>query len=185
MEGRGARPRRVRAFVPVDLRPVGQPIPSTLGNRFGLVYLPLPADRTDPEARLAATRHAMDAIKRSPEALVAYGIIAALGRLPAPVEHFAAALLGTKGSLIATNVPGPHDRVTLAGSPLVGMRFWVPQAARVSLGVSILSYAGEVGMGVLCDAGVIRDPERLVEGFVAEMEAFDVRPGSQGRPTIS
>ena len=32
----------VRAMVPFNLRPVDEPLPSTLGNEFGLVYLPLP-----------------------------------------------------------------------------------------------------------------------------------------------
>ena len=43
--------------------------------------------------------------------------------------------------------------------------FWVPQAGRVSLGLSIISYAGEVMMGILTDSGLITDPNKILDGF--------------------
>ena len=41
--------------------------------------------------------------------------------------------------------------------------FWVPQSGRLGLGISILSYNGEVMVGVASDAGLVPDPERIVE----------------------
>ena len=37
---------------------------------------------------------------------------------------------------------------------------------------SILSYAGEVMAGVASDAGLVPDPQTIVEGFHAELEAL-------------
>jgi len=48
--------------------------------------------------------------------------------------------------------------------------FWVPQSGRLGLGISILTYAGEVLMGVASDAGLVPDPQTIVEGFHAELE---------------
>ena len=48
----------------------------------------------------------------------------------------------------------------------------MPRSARLSLGVSILSYAGNVRMGVATDAGLVPDPERIVEDFRAELDAM-------------
>jgi len=48
----------------------------------------------------------------------------------------------------------------------------VPQSGRVSLGLSILSYAGQVFLGVATDAGLIPDPQTIIDGFYAEYEAL-------------
>ena len=52
------------------------------------------------------------------------------------------------------------------------MMFWVPMSGRVGLGVSLLSYAGGVRLGVATDAGLVPDPERLVAEFHRELEAY-------------
>ena len=61
------------------------------------------------------------------------------------------------------------------GAPIRDFFFWVPQAGRLGLGVSILSYAGQVRMGVGTDAGLVPDPERIVDGFHAELDALVAR----------
>jgi hypothetical protein len=66
-------------------------------------------------------------------------------------------------------LPGPAQRLYLAGRRLDRVMFWVPQSARLGLGVSIISYAGEVMVGVVSDAGLIPDPQRIVGGFEAEL----------------
>ena len=50
--------------------------------------------------------------------------------------------------------------------------FWVPSPGSLSLGISILSYAGNVMVGVATDAGLIPDPEVIVEGIHAELAAM-------------
>ena len=67
----------------------------------------------------------------------------------------------------------PH----VAGRPLSDIYFWVPQAGRLGLGVSIFSYAGVVRMGVGTDAGLVPDPERIVDGFSAELDALAAGAG--------
>lgn len=171
----GALPRAVRAFVPVDLRAPG-PIPATLGNRFGLVYLKLPVSCRTPERRLAVTRRRMETLKRSPEALVAFGLLDLFGRIPEGLEGVLVDFMGAKGSLVATNLPGPRQPVSLAGVPISGMRFWVPQAGHMALGISILSYSGGIGIGVASDAGVIADPASIVDDFADELAAYGVDP---------
>jgi hypothetical protein len=69
-----------------------------------------------------------------------------------------------------TNVPGPREVLYLAGNPIREIFFWVPQSGRVGLGVSIFSYAGHVRMGVGTDAGLVPDPEAIVQGFQEEYE---------------
>jgi len=69
----------LRAVVPVNLR---RPDDIALGNRFGLVFLPLPVGHRGPLDRLHAVKRAMDAIKRPPEAVVIVGLPSSTARPP-------------------------------------------------------------------------------------------------------
>ena len=59
--------------------------------------------------------------------------------------------------------------IHLAGATVRSVMFWVPQSGDVGLGVSILSYAGEVRLGIAADALRVPDPENLVAGFEREL----------------
>ncbi len=172
LEERGETVEDLRAFVPVNLRPLDEPIHRELGNRFGLVFLDLPVKEEMPRRRLRELKQRMDALKRSPEAAVTFGLLGMVGLAPAALEKLVAESLATRGTLIVTNVPGPRRPVFLAGTRLSGLMFWVPQAAKVGLGVSIFSYAGQVTVGVSADAGLVSDPHRLVSAFEAELSVL-------------
>lgn len=158
----------VRAIVPVNLRPTQTRV--ELGNRFGLVFVPLPIGLEDPLDRLYELKQRMDDIKRSPEAVVAFGLLGAIGMAPTEIEHLVLNVFGTRGTAVMTNVPGPKQPISLAGKRIRSQMFWVPQSGRLGLGLSILSYAGEVSIGVATDAGLVPDPEKLVAHFEAEFD---------------
>ncbi len=48
----------------------------------------------------------------------------------------------------------------------------MPQSGRLGLGISILSYAGGVMLGVATDEGLVADPEKIVEAFGQEFHAL-------------
>jgi hypothetical protein len=50
------------------------------------------------------------------------------------------------------------------------MYFWVPQSGTIGLGISILSYAGQVYFGMISDRKVLDAPSRVVERFAPEFE---------------
>lgn len=159
-------PLDIRAIVPVNLRPEEELV--QLGNRFGLVYLSLPVGIRDPIKRLVVLKQRMNAIKRSPEAVVALGILNVIGLTPIQVERIIVTIFGMKCTLVMTNVPGPRQALYLAGEPIKTMMFWVPSPSNLSLGISILSYAGEVILGVATDASVVPDPEQIISLFQEE-----------------
>jgi diacylglycerol O-acyltransferase / wax synthase len=158
----------IRAIVPVNLRPLEEL--GKLGNRFGLVFLSLPVGVSDPLRRLVVLRRRMDAIKNSPEAVVALGILNVIGMTPKQIEKIIVAIFGLKGTTVITNVPGPRQTLYLAGKPIASLMFWVPSPSNLSIGVSIFSYAGDVFLGVATDAGIVPDPERIIELFQVEFE---------------
>jgi diacylglycerol O-acyltransferase / wax synthase len=175
----GGRPGAtdVRALVPVNLRPLGAP--AELGNAFGLVFLDLPLRAATPDARLAALRERMLALKRRPDAAVTFGLLGLLGRLPVALEQAVNAFFTRKASLVVTNVPGPREHLHLAGHRIEDAMFWVPHPASLGLGISILSYAGAVRVGVRADAAVLADPGELVARFEAELAALQVAPSPE------
>jgi diacylglycerol O-acyltransferase / wax synthase len=161
----------IHAMVPVNLREGGESL--RVGNDFGLVILGLPIGIADPLARIQAVKTRMEAIKDTPEAGVAHGLLTLVGWAPQAVEQAAVSFFGRKTSLVLTNVPGPPTPVSLAGSRVARIVFWVPQASRMGLGVSIFSYAREITIGVLADAEIVRDPDALVADLHAEMASLE------------
>jgi diacylglycerol O-acyltransferase len=158
----------IRAAVPVNLRDPAAAV--SLGNHFGLVFLELPIGIRDPLERLFAVHAAMTLLKGSYQPVLTLGLMAALGRMPASVESAAIDLLSTKASAVATNVPGPQQPLYLAGGRIGRLIFWVPQSGAIGLGLSILSYAGQVQFGLIADAARVPDPASVTERFAAEFE---------------
>jgi hypothetical protein len=95
-----------------------------------------------------------------------------IGRAPAEIENQAINIFGSKATAVMTNVPGPRQTLYLAGRAIRGMMFWVPQSGRLGLGVSIISYANNVYLGVATDVGLVPDPEIIIASFQEEFEQF-------------
>ncbi len=165
----GDRPHDLRVFVPVNLRPPDRPVPVSLGNRFGIVFVRLPVSEPDPVERVRRVHRRMGAVKAGPQAAAMFAILAIVGGLPTWGHRLAVRILGAKSSAVVTNVPGPREPVFLAGTQLNRLVFWVPQAGSVGLGVSILSYAGEVTIGVAADRRLVPDPARITADLEAEL----------------
>jgi len=172
-EGEPPEKLAFRCAMPVSLRPLDEM--ADLGNRFGLLFLSLPVGIRDPERRLAEMRRRAAALKRSAEPVVAYAILRAIGILPEAVHRMVVKIFATKATAVFTNVPGPRATLYFGRHAIRDIFFWVPQAARLGLGVSILSYDGKVRMGVATDAGLVPDPERILEGFVGELDDLATR----------
>jgi WS/DGAT/MGAT family acyltransferase len=167
-EGEGVEGLSIRALVPVNLRPVEKAW--KLGNRFGLVFLDLPIGIENPVERLYAVRENMRVLKGSYQPMVALGVLAAMGAGPKILQEQLLAMLAKNATAVMTNVPGPQQPLYLGGALIDSMMFWVPQSGDIGLGISILSYNGEVRFGVVADRGLCPDPDRVIERFAPEFE---------------
>jgi diacylglycerol O-acyltransferase / wax synthase len=182
MEKRGQRTAgiAIRASVPVNLRPLDQA--HKMGNAFGLVFLTLPIGIADPARRVRAIKKEMDELKGSPEALVAFGLLSLMGLAPVEVEQLGLRFFGSKATAVLTNVPGPRQPLYMAGRKIDKVMFWVPQSGHLGLGISILSYDGGVMLGIATDAGLVPDPERIVDSFKVEFEAMRAAAEKLSKP---
>jgi WS/DGAT/MGAT family acyltransferase len=168
-----------RAVVPVNLRLPDEPM--ELGNRFGLVFLSLPVGTEGGVERLRALKQEMDRIKGSPQAIVAFGVLNALGMASAEIESVGVSIFARKATAVMTNVPGPQKQLYLAGKAIKEIMFWVPQSGRLGLGVSIFSYAGNVRLGIAVDSGLVPNPGMIVTHFHDELDSLTRYAGDTKR----
>ena len=169
---RGYDPADLSTMVPVNVRGLGQPLPRELGNKFALVMLPLPTSRLAPLQRLAEAKRRMDSIKHSPEAVLTFGLLTAIGRANTAVAKQLIDFFAAKAIGVTTNVAGPMAGRHLAGTRLTGILGWVPGSGAQTLGVCIISYDGVVRVGFKADASAVPDADKLVHAFDDEMDTL-------------
>ncbi len=175
----------IRVAVPVNLRKADEG--EELGNRFGLVFLQLPIGVPNALERLYLVRSRMQALRNSPQPLLILGLLEAAGMGPLFVQEQLVQTLGAHATAVMTNVPGPQAPLSLAGAEIAEQIFWVPQSGNVGMGASILSYNGQVLFGLITDAGLVPNPQRIVDRFRPEFErlvtlAPAVKPPRKRKP---
>ena len=158
--------KEIRVMVPVNLRPEHKA--HQLGNRFGLVPLVLPIGIANPVERLYAVRERMQELKGSFQPVLAFGILAVAGLLVKPVQDAMLGLFAKKTTAVMTNVPGPAQALKFCGSKLERVMFWVPQSGNIGVGVSVLTYAGEVQFGLITSEALVPDPQAVIDRFAPE-----------------
>jgi diacylglycerol O-acyltransferase / wax synthase len=159
-------------IVPVNLRPAGAPVPSGLGNEFGLVFVPLPTGEPDAQRRQAAVTAQMDQIKTTREGAFLYSMLELMGQVPTGAQNAWIDSFGIKATAIVTNVAGPQQAVTLAGSGITEAMAWVPVTGPVGLGLSIFSYDGRLAIGLVSDAQLLPDADTLLALLDDELDSL-------------
>jgi diacylglycerol O-acyltransferase / wax synthase len=166
----GGQPTDLATMVPVNIRPPAAELPPELGNRFALVLVRLPSGTVAPLERLAETKRRMDEIKRSPEAMLTFGMITAMGVTGAELERQLVDFFANKAIGVTTNVPGPTTTRYLAGTRVTGALGWAPESGDQTLGVCIFTYDGTVRVGFKADADRVQEPEKLLYAFDHEVD---------------
>jgi WS/DGAT/MGAT family acyltransferase len=166
--------RRAHVTLPVNIRPpedIDQSQnPDALCNYFGTVFAALPVDIENPLERVYKIKHDMIALKQSLQPALSFGILYASGLLPRAMQKTLTESFGNKTSAVLSNVPGSREPRYLAGAKIKEQMFWVPQTGDLGLGLSIISYGGQIQFGLVGDARLFPNPERLVNRFVAQIE---------------
>ncbi|OKH72508.1 diacylglycerol O-acyltransferase [Mycobacterium sp. SWH-M1] len=169
LERRGETPARtsLRTLVPVSMRSNGAA--DRTDNRVSLMLPALPADAADPVEQLQTVHRRLSAAKSSGQR-EAGGIFVALSNLmPFPVTAWAVRALTRlpqRGIVtLATNVPGPRERLTIMGRTIVRVLPIPPIAMRLRTGVAILTYADEMVFGILGDFDAAADVDQLAAGI--------------------
>jgi diacylglycerol O-acyltransferase / wax synthase len=159
--------RSVTWDVPVNLKPFDASPADHLGNGFALVQLELPTDIDDPVRTLQVVQRRMGRIKRGHEAVVDFGVQAAVSRLSRRMYRHTVDLFANRAVGVLTNVAGPQQPLYVAGQRIEGMMGWAPLAADQVMSFTIFSYDGKVFVGLAADARLVPDHDAIVGGFSA------------------
>jgi diacylglycerol O-acyltransferase len=181
---RGSPVAEFGARVPFNLRALSQPLPRDLGNKFGPVFVMLPTGLDDPQERLAEVHRRMAGIKSSARGARAYNLLRAIGMTSPAIARVMTDVGTAKVTTLVTNVPGPPQSVSIAGTPVRGMLVWAPRPGSMSMSLTIFSYNGEIRVGLGVDAGLIPDPERILAGVedeLAKLERLTARSTTTAR----
>lgn len=166
----------MHAAVPVDIRarlPEGIRLEKQeLGNCFGTVFVPLPVDGESALERLFRIKHETRKLKQSWQPGLSWGLASSAAFLPEPGRRPVADLFFRKASAVVSNVPGTPERRYLAGCAITEQMFWVPQAGDIGLGVSIVSYDGQMQFGVVADEALMADPADFLNDCLHELSLF-------------
>ena len=153
-----------------------KPLPQELGNKFALVVLSLPIGADTPQERLAQAKARMDVIKSSPEAVLTFGVIEALGAHQPPAgPHDDRLLLGEGRRGHHERARARADRGYFAGVPVTSVLGWAPSAGIQTLNECIFSFDGRIRVGFKADRENVPDPHGLVRAFDVELAAADRR----------
>ncbi len=155
----------LRVMCPVSVRDESEQM--QLGNRVSAMIVPLAVGEPDPITRLDAVRAATADLKEREQAVGA----AFLSDLS---EYAGTTLLGLAArlahrqpffNLIVTNVPGPQTPLYCMGARMLEAYPVVPLTQNLGVVVGILSYCGQLYLGLLADRDTFADLGVLAAGI--------------------
>jgi diacylglycerol O-acyltransferase len=163
LAGRGDAVEEVIWMVPVNLKPFDDELPEELGNFFALVMLDMPLSGDTPTVRIAEMRSRMQRIKNSDEPVITFGLQRAISMTPQALASFATNFFANKAVGVLTNVPGPSVELEFAGAAVRQVIGFAPCSGEQPLTATIFTYNGSVTVGFASDAGLVPDPQTIVE----------------------
>jgi diacylglycerol O-acyltransferase len=154
----------LKVMCPVSVRDESEKM--QLGNRVSAMFVPLPVGEPDPVERLRAIRKATADLKEREQAVGA-AFLTDVSRYAAPTLMDLAARLVHRQpffNLVVTNVPGPQVPLYCMGGRMLEAYPVVPLSRNLTIGVAILSYYGQLHLGLFADRDAVPDLDVLARG---------------------
>ena len=172
LQRRGVRTEglELRGIVPVSVRSNDQQ--GALGNRITAMLGPLPVYAADPRERMRIVSEAMKGLKESKQALGAEALTRLQDFAPPTILAQASRLNFSQRAynLLVTNVPGPQFPLYLIGREMMELTpvpFLAPERA---LAVAIMSYNGNVTIGLMGDYDAMADLDEFGDDIELAVE---------------
>ncbi|HEX6311600.1 MAG TPA: wax ester/triacylglycerol synthase family O-acyltransferase [Acidimicrobiia bacterium] len=165
--------RALRALVPVSIRSDDEHF--RLGNRVAAMFAPLPVGDGDTVDRLRTIRTATREVKDHHQSAATKLFLQAADHTPAvmlgPLSRF-----GVEHqpfiNVIVTNVPGLQRPVYLMGAAMLEAYPIVPLAGSLVVSIGVVSYNGQLGLGLYGDADACPDLDVLARGIEHEFRVL-------------
>jgi len=184
--GRRTRGVTLRALVPLAVRAAAESGPGDdqVIGRIVPVRADLPVGEIDPLARFAAVRASLAAAPGAADPLSAETLAELPGFAVTTIMSQAARLqVGVEDFDVAvTNIPGPQAELHLLGRPMLRAYPVMPLAPHHAVGVSVMSYAGRLGFGLLSDRDALPDLDVVAGGLELAIAELAAAAAGTGRP---
>lgn len=171
----------LRAQVPVNIR--AEDREHALGNELTSLFVELPVAEADPIARHRRVVQRTEQLKAGSQRTGGKTIVdlADMGPPLAGAVLARSMFGGTRMfNLTITNVPGPQQRLYAFGAPLVEVLPLVPLFAGHTIGIAVVTYAGQMVFGLNADRMAAPDVGVLAEGI--ERSFAELCPPGAKRP---
>jgi WS/DGAT/MGAT family acyltransferase len=165
-----AADRVVKVLIPVSLRDPAESL--GLGNRVGALLAALPVGIGDPHERLVAVASMTKELKASAEATTADLLLHVADLLPPSVASVIQQGVHHQPlvNMVVTNIPGPPFPLYLRGARMLEVFPIVPLGGNMDLEVAVLSYDGELNLGIASDCESCPDAHVFVDGTETAFE---------------
>jgi diacylglycerol O-acyltransferase len=165
--GRTASEGPFRALLPVSTRASAER--GETGNRVSAWIADLPLDERDALARHRRICATTDALRRNQEQQNTSLLIETAEWTPPIAIAMSVRLIRQVRlfNLIVTNIPGPAWPLYLLDAPMVAGHPHVPLFDHQGLGIALLSYAGQLSMGMVADWDVVHDLAQVADAMEA------------------
>jgi len=158
----------MRAVVSLNLRHSEDPL---VGTRSALGLLRLPLHAASPAERAEAVREELARLSQVPEDLAVLGCETGHGLSMTEIEEQSLRLLSQKATVALSILDGPTRRQQLCKQPLSAVMWWPALTGDIALGISLVSYAGQVRFCVSCDSALHTDGAALAEDMATAATA--------------
>lgn len=155
----------LRAMCPVSVRADSEHL--KLGNRVSAMFVSLPVGEEDPLVRLQIVQQATCEMKDRKQAVGAEFLVQMTEYAPQTVLSLASRLAHRQrfANLVITNVPGPQQPLYVMGAEMLEAFPIVPLARNTGVGIAILSYNGQLNLGLHVDRDTFADVALLAESM--------------------
>jgi diacylglycerol O-acyltransferase / wax synthase len=155
----------LKVFCPVSVRDESEHL--RLGNRVSAMFVPLEVSAADPVERLRAVQATTAELKTREQAVGAAFLVGLTEYAVPTLLGLAARLVHSQPffNLVVTNVPGPQVPLYCMGARMLEAYPIVPLAQNLTIGIAILSYCGQLHLGLLADRDRAPDLEVLAQGI--------------------
>ena len=166
---RGEQPRRgsLPTLIPVSVR--SPDAMNRTDNRVSAMLPSLPIDQDDPVKRLQLVHTRLERIKNSGEREAASAFVTVTSYLPFVLSAWTVRLLTRLPQrsvvTLATNVPGPRQRLEVLGQQVVELLPVPPIAMQLRTAIGMLSYVDELVFGIIADYDTAPDVDELARGI--------------------
>ncbi|EFN60437.1 hypothetical protein EAG_05714 [Camponotus floridanus] len=111
--------------------------------------------------RLQDITKANNEFRKCPHILINFWIMKyVLALLPAKILKL---LLLSQSTMVFSNIYGPEKIHTLNNYLASNLTFWLPNKGATALGLSLISYGGNLNLSLIADKSIINDEKALIE----------------------